>query len=142
MTLCLCSTRSPILLCALPFPPVLQILPASSRADFSVACFSFFLDGLLFVLPHVLTVINLTGINEIYVANTLCQTKMLHSSRQVQRCQIYRTLCLCLLLEKSEKYVRPSTCIVILECVKFQGNSSIYCEFSLGFCIVYNEILA
>lgn len=72
--------------CLVQIPSVLLVLPASSRADFSVACFSFFLDGLLSLLPHVLTVINLTGINEIYVANTLCETKMLHSS---QRCQIY-----------------------------------------------------
>lgn len=33
--------------CLVQIPSVLQVLLASSRADFSVACFSFFLDGLL-----------------------------------------------------------------------------------------------
>lgn len=85
---------------------LLQALPASSQADFGVACFSFILDEQfsLFLLfswcyccccfwfccccctcyrcpPHVLTVINLTGISEIYATNTLCETLSLHAAK-------------------------------------------------------------
>lgn len=109
MTLCLCSTThphplflllsSPTVCCrpcqlllrrTLVWPALVSFLTSSSRCSWCFLVVVFYCSccsccccccSCYRRTPHVLTVINLTGISEIYATNTLSETLSLHAAK-------------------------------------------------------------